>query len=77
MILDDAGPYMTSFLLLLLDSKGRAAEKKENLIHAASFLSAHLAVGPRLSRGEIQYTVCALFYYLPRLGEMDENIQCV
>lgn len=79
MILDDAGPYMTSLLLLLLDSKGRAAEKKKkkNLIHAASFLSAHLAVGPRLSRGEIQYTVCALFYYLPRLGEMDENIQCV
>lgn len=73
--LDDAGTYVTSFFLLL-DSKGRAAKRK-NLIHATFFLSAHLAVGPRLSRGEIQYTVCALFYYLPRLGEMDENIQCV
>lgn len=53
-------------LFFLLDSKGRAAKK--NLIHAAAFLSAHLAVGPRLGRGEIQYTVCALFYYLLRRG---------
>lgn len=30
MILDDAGPYMTSLLLLLLDSKGRAAKKKKS-----------------------------------------------
>lgn len=49
-----------------LDSKGRTA--KTNLIHAAAFLSAHLAVGPRLGRGQIQYTVCALFYYLLRRG---------
>lgn len=50
----------------LFYSRGR--QKKKNLIHASSSLSAHLAVGPRLSRGAIQYTVWVLFYYLLRRG---------